>query len=148
MDQEYSRWDKYLPQEGTPVDRSWHHKVTCCDNDVCPKSRKPRNMQEQLELWRAAARNKKEDAHEEASKKPLPHLHPLVTQLNKELHAAEKEMLEKKDKAEKEQEKAEKEKSAERVDTFYTYHYTANSDDMWAPLDDEIQQIEKFLQMK
>ena len=49
-------------------------------------------------------------------------------------------MLEKKDKAEKEQEKAEKEKSAEREDIFYTCHYTANSD--------EIQQIEKFLQMK
>ena len=105
-------------------------------------------MKEQLELWRAAARNKKEDDYEEVSKKPLPHLHPLVTQLNKELHAAEKEMLEKKEKAEKDQEKAEKEKTAEREDIFYTYHYTANSDDMWASLDDEIQQIEKFLQMK
>ena len=30
----------------------------------------------------------------------------------------------------------------------FGYHYTANSDDMWASLDDEIQQIEKFLQMK
>ena len=77
-----------------------HKKVLQLTDHGIIKSRKPRNMKEQLELWRAAARNKKEDDYKEVSKKPLPHLHPLVTQLNKELHAAEKEMLEKKDKAE------------------------------------------------
>ena len=50
----------------------------------------PKNLKEQLELWRAAARNKKED-DVQTKKKPLPHLHPLVYQLNRELHAAEKE---------------------------------------------------------